>query len=239
LETSYSVSSITKFDSAKKSRVAIIIDDAGENLELLQELAELSFPVTLSVLPGSKHDAESAGWAKRHGLEVMVHLPMEPDAYPEKNPGNNAVLVSMNQRKLREATLDLIEEVPYASGVNNHMGSRFTQNVFKMSPVLDMIAAKELYFIDSRTTPFTVAYKMAQWKKIPSAERSLFIDEDPETINVRFRELIQIGRTEEGAVGIAHLKTSTLNALKEIDPADFRDVEFVFASELCKIHSNR
>jgi polysaccharide deacetylase 2 family uncharacterized protein YibQ len=239
LEVSYSVSSITKFNSAKKSRVAVIIDDAGENLELLEELAELSFPVTVSVIPGSKNDAESAGWAKRHGLEVMVHLPMEPEAYPEKNPGNNAVLISMNQRKLREATLDLIEEIPYASGVNNHMGSRFTQNAFKMNPVLDMIAAKQLYFIDSRTTRFTVAYKMAQWKKIPSAERTLFIDEDPEVITDRFVELIQLGRLEQGAVGIAHLKTSTLNALKGIDPADFRDVEFVFASELCKVRSNR
>jgi polysaccharide deacetylase 2 family uncharacterized protein YibQ len=235
---SYSVSSITSFNTARKSRVALIIDDAGESLELLKELAQLSFPVTVSILPGTQNDAESAGWAKRHGFEVMVHLPMEPESYPEKNPGENAVLMSMNQRKLREITLDLIEEIPYAVGDNNHMGSRFTQSGIKLNPVLDMIAAKELYFIDSRTTPYSVAFKMAQWKKIPSAERTLFIDEDPEEITDRFHELIELGRLNEGAIGIAHLKTSTLNALKEIDPADYRDVEFVLASKLCNAPSN-
>ena len=230
---SYSVSSTTKFDNEKKSRVALVIDDAGESLELLNELAQVSFPVTVSILPGSTHDAESAGWAKRHGFEVMVHLPMEPESYPEKDPGKNAVLVSMTQRKLRERTLDLIEEIPYAAGVNNHMGSRFTQSGLKMNPVLDMIAAKELYFIDSRTTLYSVAFKMAQLKKIPSAERMLFIDEDDQKITERFRELIDLGRLNQGVVGIAHLKTSTLNVLKTFDPADYRDVEFVFASEIC------
>ncbi len=238
-DVSYSVTSTTKFKTAKKSRVALIIDDAGENLELLHELAELSFPVTVSVLPGSNHDAESAGWAKRHGFEVMVHLPMEPESYPEKDPGKNAILMAMNQRRLRELTLDLIEDIPYASGVNNHMGSRFTQSVIKMNPVLEMVAAKELYFVDSRTTPFSVAYKMAQWKKIPSAERSVFIDENPESILSNFNELIDLGYFHEGAIGIAHLKTTTLDALKKIDAADIRDVEFVFASDICTTKEQR
>ncbi|HEY7160139.1 MAG TPA: divergent polysaccharide deacetylase family protein, partial [Acidobacteriota bacterium] len=182
----YSISSIVQLESHSLPKVAIIIDDAGENLDLLEHLVELPFSVTVSVIPGTPHDAESAGWSKRHGLEVMVHLPMEPEAYPEKDPGKNAILTSMSSRKLREKTLDLIEEIPYASGVNNHMGSRFTQSAVKMNPVLDMIARNQLYFVDSRTTPYSTAFQVAQLKKIPSAERDLFLDDDPQQIMDRF-----------------------------------------------------
>ncbi len=217
-------------------RVAIIIDDAGENLELLENLAELPFLVTVSVIPGTLHDAESAGWAKRHGFEVMVHLPMEPEAYPEKDPGKNAILTSMSNRKLKETTLDLIEEIPYASGVNNHMGSRFTQSAAKMNPVMDMIARNKLYFVDSRTTPYSTAFQIAQLKNIPSAERNLFLDDDNGEILQRFQELVQLAKTEGTAIGIAHLRPMTLETLKSIDISEYRDTQFVFASELCAVN---
>jgi uncharacterized protein len=217
-------------------RVAIIIDDAGENLDLLEQLVELPFSVTVSVIPGTLHDAESAGWAKRHGFEVMVHLPMEPEAYPEKDPGKNAILTSMNNRKLKETTLDLIEEIPYASGVNNHMGSRFTQSAAKMIPVMEMIARKELYFVDSRTTPFSTAFQVAQFEKVPSAERNLFLDDDSRQIVDRFQELVELAKIQGTAIGIAHLRTATMEVLKSIDLSEYRDIQFVFASELCSIN---
>lgn len=229
----YSITSIVRLGSHDLPRVAIIIDDAGENLELLEHLVELSFSVTVSVIPGTLHDAESAGWAKRHGFEIMVHLPMEPEAYPEKDPGKNAILTSMSNRKLKETTLDLIEEIPYATGVNNHMGSRFTQSAAKMIPVMDMIARKELYFVDSRTTPLSTAFRIAQWERVPSAERNLFLDEDNGMILDRFQELVQLAKTEGSAIGIAHLRPATLAVLKSIDISEYRDTQFVFASELC------
>ena len=232
----YSITSIVRLGSHNFPRVAIIIDDAGENLDLLEHLVELPFSVTVSVIPGTLHDAESAGWAKRHGFEVMVHLPMEPEAYPEKDPGKNAILTSMNNRKLKEMTLDLIEEIPYASGVNNHMGSRFTQSAAKMLPVMDMIARKELYFVDSRTTPFSAAFQIAQFKKIPSAERNLFLDDDFHQIVDRFQELMQLAKTQGTAIGIAHLRTTTMEVMKSIDLSQYRDIQFVFASELCNIN---
>jgi len=232
----YSITSIVRLGSHDLPRVAIIIDDAGENLDLLKHLLELPFSATVSVIPGTLHDAESAGWAKRHGFEVMVHLPMEPEAYPEKDPGKNAMLTSMNNRKLKEMTLDLIEEIPYASGVNNHMGSRFTQSSAKMIPVMDMIARKELYFVDSRTTPFSTAFQIAQFKKIPSAERNLFLDDDSQLIVDRFQELVQLAKTQGSAIGIAHLRTATMEVLKTIDLSDYRDIQFVFASELCSVN---
>lgn len=234
----YSITSIVQLESRNQPRVAIIIDDAGENLNLLEHLVELPFSVTVSVIPGTPHDAESAGWAKRHGLEVMVHLPMEPEAYPEKDPGKNAILTSMNNRKLREKTLDLIEEIPYASGVNNHMGSRFTQSAAKMNPVMDMIARNKLYFVDSRTTPHSTAFQIAQLKGIPSAERNLFLDDDSHQIMDRFQELVQLAKTQGSAIGIAHLRTASIQVLKSIDLSDYRDTQFVFASELCDVNQH-
>jgi uncharacterized protein len=238
VSSDYSITSIVRLGSHDLPRGAIIIDDAGENLELLEHLAELPFSVTVSVIPGTLHDAESAGWSKRHGFEVMVHLPMEPEAYPEKDPGKNAILTSMSNRKLKEITLDLIEEIPYASGVNNHMGSRFTQSAAKINPVMDMIARNKLYFVDSRTTPYSTAFRIAQSKMIPSAERNLFLDDDNGDIQQRFQELVQLAKTERTAIGIAHLRPLTLETLKSIDISEYRDIQFVFASELCSVNQH-
>lgn len=212
--------------------VSLIVDDAGESLDLLQDLLSVAIPVTVSILPGTLHDRESAVWARDHGLEVMVHLPMEPQAYPEKDPGSNALLTGMNRIQLVQRTAELIERIPYAVGVNNHMGSRLTSERHAMNIVMNVVAREGLFFIDSRTSPTTVAYQVAQQKGIPSAERTLFLDDplDPAGVKSRFEELISIARTRGSAVGICHLKSQTLSSLQSINPALYSDIRFTFAS---------
>jgi uncharacterized protein len=231
----FSVSSTVRYSNPDTPRVSIIIDDAGQNIVLLRKLVSLSFPVTVSVIPGTEYAQRSAQWAYDHGFEVMVHLPMEPKSFPEKDPGWNSLLFSMNRKQLEKATLRMLREIPHAQGVNNHMGSLLTAKKTKMSPVLDVVKREGLYFVDSRTTPHSVGFALAQAKWIPSTERSLFLDEalDVESIAGRFHELVETGRKNGTAVGIAHLKEETIEALRTIDAADYRDIDFTSASEVC------
>lgn len=228
----YRVESTALYPPQGAPGVSVIVDDAGDNLELLKDLLGVPIPLTVSILPGTEYDRESAQWAKDHGLEVMVHLPMEPRAYPEKDPGANALLIGMNRRQLVERTAELIERVPYAVGVNNHMGSRLTSRRQTMNVVMNVVAREGMFFIDSRTSPNTVAFQVAQQKRIPSSERSMFLDnpDDPEDIRLRFDELVQMARDRGTAVGICHMKPRTIAALQSLDTSRYPDVRFTFAS---------
>jgi polysaccharide deacetylase 2 family uncharacterized protein YibQ len=231
----FSVTSTTRYLDPDTPRIAVIIDDVGQDLVLLRQLLDLSFPVTVSVIPGTEHAIKSAQWAHDRGFEVMVHLPMEPESFPVKDPGWNSLLFSMTRQELERATLRMLKEIPHAAGVNNHMGSRLTRKRSKMDPILNAVKKEGLYFIDSKTTPRSVGFNLAQTKWIPSSERNLFLDEslNQEAIREQFEILVETARKNGTAVGIAHLKPETIEALKMIDAADHRDVQFTSASNIC------
>ena len=200
-------------------RIAIIMDDMGVSNEYLDELLALDYPVTLSVLPGELHSVEAATLAHDRGWEVMLHLPMEPLNYPEANPGEYALFVSMSRKEITRRLTDYLDSVPFVSGVNNHMGSRFTGDEEGMSAVLDVLKQYELFFVDSRTTPDTVAYTMALGMGVPAAERNVFLDNyrDVEKIEANIEQLLDMAAREGSAVGICHPYDETLTALTRME----------------------
>lgn len=220
----------------KSPTVCLIMDDVGRDRDLLHRLADIPFPITVSVLPDLTFTRESAEWAHGHGFEVMLHMPMQPEQITGEDAGSDALYVSMNRRQLEWATQKALSEVPYAVGVNNHMGSRFTQDRAKLRIVMRVLAEEHLYFVDSRTTAESVAYQLAQEKGIPSSERSLFLDDahDVVPISQRFRELIQTARENGEAVGICHFRPETIAVLTSLPPDTYRDIHFVFASQIVR-----
>ncbi|HET6266614.1 MAG TPA: divergent polysaccharide deacetylase family protein [Acidobacteriota bacterium] len=216
------------------SRVSIIIDDLGETSELRGAVLKVRLPLTLAILPGCQYSRDSALWAHNHGYEVMVHLPMEPEKYPVENPGPDALFSAMRLNDLINTTERAIDDIPYASGVNNHMGSRFTKQRAKLAPVLDIIASRGLYFIDSRTSARSIGYELAKEKGIRSGERTLFLDDpqDKETIEMRLAELIALARRDGQAVAIGHFRSATLAALQSLDASSYPDIRFTYASEI-------
>jgi polysaccharide deacetylase 2 family uncharacterized protein YibQ len=220
--TAYSVPirRLTVFPPASDiPRVAIIMDDMGMSDEYLDVLLALDYPVTLSVLPGESHSVETATLAHDRGWEVMLHLPMEPLNYPEVNPGENALFISMGKKEITRRLTDCIDSVPFISGVNNHMGSRFTGDEEGMSAVLAVLNRYELYFVDSRTTADTVAYTMALGMGVPVAERNVFLDneQDVEKIEANIEKLLDLAAREGFAVGICHPYDETVTALTRME----------------------
>lgn len=216
--------------------VCLIMDDVGGDKELLKTVAKIPFPMTLSVLPDCQYSRESADWAHQHGYEVMVHLPMQPESYREEDPDQHALLVSMNRRQISEETQRALSEIPYAVGVNNHMGSLFTTKRAKLNAALDILMQQNLYFVDSRTTARSIGYELAHEKGIPSLERTLFLDDagDSEPIRVRFQELIERARVEGQAVGICHFRPETIATLSKLEPETYKGIQFTFPSRIVR-----
>ncbi|MCY4352579.1 MAG: divergent polysaccharide deacetylase family protein, partial [Gemmatimonadetes bacterium] len=211
-------------------RIAIVIDDFGyQEQNLVLSFCELPQPITFSIFPGEKHTAWIAQQAieKNHG--VMVHLPMEPIDYPARDPGPNAIFSDYAPEKIAELTQNALASVPYAKGMNNHMGSRITQNFEAMKAVLQVVKRWNFFFIDSVTSPQSMAYAIARDMGIPSDRNALFLDivEDEDAVVKRLYRLAARARHEGTVIGIGHAKPNTLHALQRMLP-ELTEQGFVF-----------
>jgi hypothetical protein len=200
-----------------RGQVALIMDDMGNSLETLDELIALGRPLTISVLPYSAHAAETATIAHEKGLEVLLHLPLESVNNHESMAGTEGLIMAMMTEPAIVASFEAsYDRVPFATGTNNHMGSRFTAERDLMRAILRPIKEKGLFFVDSRTTAKTVALDEARRMGIPATERDVFLDADEDRGRIRGRliELLQKARKKGRAVGICHPFPETLAVLK-------------------------
>ncbi len=213
--------------------VALVIDDLGERLEDLEPLMGLGVPVTYAVLPFEKHTQEVVAELRKRRVEMLLHLPMEPRN--GEDPGPGALRVDMDDDQLREGTEAALRAVPGVVGVNNHMGSRLSEDERAMTPVLRVLAERGLFFLDSRTSASSLGYRTARSLGLPAAERHVFLDRDPspEAIRTQFRRLLDLSRTRGAAVAIGHPLPDTLQVLaEEVPKARAEGFEFVPVSDL-------
>jgi len=223
--------------------VAIIIDDMGSSLEALEEICRLRQPMTVSVLPLSTYAEETARIAHENGLEVMLHLPGESLNHQEGNDSTAGLIRSgMSREEIRELVEESIARVPYIQGVNNHMGSKITQEEAVMRPILETLKRRDLFFLDSRTTADSIAFDLARKMGLRSAYRNVFLDS---SVGVEFSkqkliELVRFSQKTGQAIGIGHPFPETLQALRESLPLLARDdIKPVFVSEIIRRERNK
>ncbi|HHL40668.1 MAG TPA: divergent polysaccharide deacetylase family protein [Deltaproteobacteria bacterium] len=207
--------------AARGPRLAIVIDDLGYDLNAVRGLLEVDAPITLAVLPHLRHSRRAAQMAYDSGREVILHLPMEPRNSRDHDPGRGALLTSMSERDIVDNLLADLDAVPHLSGVNNHMGSRFTENERLMELVLRELKERGFFFLDSRTSGRTVAARVARRLGLRTVERSVFLDNerDRSRIRARLREAVRLARRNGSAVAIGHPYSETIEVLKEEVPA--------------------
>ncbi len=218
-------------------RVAIVIDDMGHDMRRFRSLLDIDAQITVAVLPHLRFSREVAKEAYLNGWEVLLHLPMEPRNLEGNNPGKGVLLTAMDEGELRLKMEESLEDVPYISGVNNHMGSKFTEDPALMRTVLGVIKEHELFFLDSRTSSDSVAGTIAKEMGVMSVVRNVFLDNtrDEQYIKDRLDELVRIARKRGTAVAIGHPYPETIAALKNsLDAMKLDGVEVVRVSELAE-----
>ncbi|OGD19790.1 MAG: hypothetical protein A2W03_17470 [Candidatus Aminicenantes bacterium RBG_16_63_16] len=215
---------------------AIIIDDMGNSLEALQELFDLGIPLTISVLPQSPYALETAQAAHDRQLEVMLHLPGESLNHQEEEAPLSAIIRSdMGPDEIRALVVDSLNRVPFVSGVNNHMGSKITQDRATMTPILDVLKERRLFFIDSVTGNRSIAYDQARKMGLRSAYRHVFLDSEvgADYSRKRLVELFKLAKKKGRAVAIGHPFPETLQALRDSLSLSRRyGVQLVLASQV-------
>jgi uncharacterized protein len=220
--------------SPSSARLAIILDDLGNDRSAAESVFALPYPITISVLPTHPHSVEIAEEAHRRGCGVMLHLPMQ--SFGNEKPEPQELRPGMSQQDVAVLFDQLLASVPDVSGVNNHQGSQSTADPSLMNELMPVLRQHHLFYIDSRTTAATVAFDTAQSDGVPSAFRNVpFLDDVVEVSAVRKQlQLALRGARKKGeAIAIGHPHQATLAALREVLPqAKSSGVTLVPASDL-------
>lgn len=222
----------------KRPTVAIIIDDMGYEKEAAEKFFAMKGPFTYAILPGSPFQDEIAEIANQNGGEVMLHLPMEPEGYPRKDPGPGSLLSEMTPDERIRLLKKHLDELPHVKGVNNHMGSKMSKNSAHMNQILSILKKRGLYYIDSLTTSESQSLSSARLFDVPYAGRDVFLDHvpDPHFISGQLESLMKIAEKKGKAIGIAHPYPVTIEVLSEELPELKEKVRLVAASEALSVN---
>ena len=209
-------------------KIAVIIDDIGYNLEIGKQLIEMPLELTVSFLPFAPFTKQLEGAAYNLGKTVFLHLPLQPQA-SQYHPGPGALMLKDSLEVQKEKLQRCLDEVPHAVGVNNHMGSLFTENRIAMDRLMATLSDKSLVFVDSYTTAASVGLKSAREHGVKSSRRHVFLDNtlNREHICRQLEKLVDIARKKGAAIGIAHPHEMTLKALKSCASIYESDVLYV------------
>lgn len=199
-----------------KPKIAIILDDVGYNFSHIRPFLELAVPITFSILPRIHHSRRLAETINNEGHEIMLHQPMEP--YNSLlSPGPGALYLSQSVEKLHKTVEENIMSFPFAVGVNNHMGSLFTESKQKVSETLEIFKTKEFFFIDSVTSRNSHAFITAKNLDMKTASRNIFIDNQNNQTSI-CRQLSKLKKHAlkfGSAIGIAHPRKETAYAMAD------------------------
>lgn len=204
------------FTQPPLARVAIVIDDFGVDMEMARRFLNLPLAITFSIIPYQSHSQDIAQLAHSRHREIMLHMPMEPLEYPKINPGKGALLVSMAPDTIQKTFQAALNASPNILGMNNHMGSRFTQNASSMKIVLSELHQRGFYFLDSGTSPRSVGASIAGELQVPCGRRDIFLDHKPSEAVTRsqIEQLIKKAKIQGTAIAIGHPHESTLRAIQ-------------------------
>ena len=214
---SFSLLFSTEPVQAQPARIAIVIDDIGYRYT---DKYALSLPgaITYSILPHTPYGKTIAVKANANHKDVMLHIPMEAENGKKLGPG--ALTSTMDQEQIL-ASLNLsLAEVPFAIGINNHMGSHLTQLNEPMTWTMNFLKQHHLLFLDSKTTQHSKAGKIAKLMGVPTKSRHVFLDNQltDSYITKQFQSLIRHAKSQKTAIAIAHPHPETIQALKRLIP---------------------
>lgn len=215
--------------------LSLVIDDLGYSMENGRAVIDLDGDHTYAILPGAVYSQKLAHHAHSLNKEVILHLPMQ-SIHSKAAHEANALNEAMDEDELTANVHSLLAQIPFIRGVNNHMGSHLTEFDFFMRPVMDSIRGynARLYFLDSRTSPRSVAYAQALDAGLNSITRDVFLDNEPNPESIRLQYNIWLTRARErgSAIAIGHPHSHTIDVLRRHLPEADREFEFMRISRL-------
>ena len=222
-------------DKENKVLVAVVIDDIGLSVPFTNQIANIKYPLTVSFLPYGASDKAQVEKLKNAGFEVMLHAPMMPRVPADLAPVT--LSPKMNKAEIQEKLLKMMDRFNGTGmhGINNHMGSAFTENREAMAAVMEVLQERGMYFLDSKTTSRSVGRAVSKEYGVPYVARDVFLDNERryDYIMGQFRATERVAKSKGYAIAIGHPYPQTLQALKDwLKDIEKRGIKIVPLSDL-------
>lgn len=195
--------------------IAIVIDDMGINVARTRDISALEAPITAAFLTYARHLPQQIAASQQTGQEIMIHVPMEPQKNVDVAP--DVLTTKMSREDIQVKLLAMLDKFENVKGINNHMGSKLTEDYDRMKAVMEILKEKNLFFLDSKTSSKSQAERAAQDLQIKYAHRHVFLDNENnlEYIKKQLNLTERLARKNGYAIAIGHPKSQTFQALKE------------------------
>ena len=198
---------------AARPVIAIVIDDLGADIAGTDRAMLLPKDVALSFLPYPDTTPFLAEAAAKRGHMILAHVPMQPLRGTKAGP--MALETGMTEAEITRRLGWHLARGAHMSGINNHEGSRFPADAASLRPVARVLAARHLFFFDSRTGPVSQVEAVSRAAGIQTAGRDIFLDDQPGEAEVQrqLEALVSVARRTGVAIAIGHPRDATLTVL--------------------------
>ncbi len=213
-------------------KLALVIDDFGYRPHNENQVLAMPTAISVAVLPNAPYARDMATKAHAQGREVLIHLPMAPMS---KQPLERDTLrPDMSSEEIARILRDAVNKVPYAVGLNNHMGSAMTASLPGMQKVMQAMTAYRFYFLDSMTIGSSQATQAAAGTGIKVLKRKVFLDDTQNVADIRrqFSRAVEIAQRSGYAIAIGHPHPTTIQVLQQMLPTLPADIVLVRPSQL-------
>lgn len=226
------VSTLVIANAAQAGKLSIVIDDFGYRPQNENKVLQMPLPISVAILPNAPYAREMAVKAHNQGREILIHLPMAPLS---KQPLERDTLQpSMSSEEIQRIIRQAVSNVPYAKGMNNHMGSAMTSSLPGMQRVMQALEHYQLYFLDSVTIGNSQASRAAEGTGVKVIKRKVFLDDSQNEAAIRqqFNRAVALARRNGSAIAIGHPHPATIKVLQQMLPQLPSDIVLVRPSAL-------
>ncbi|WP_041580457.1 divergent polysaccharide deacetylase family protein [Bacillus sp. 1NLA3E] len=226
------------FGKAQDRKASIIIDDFGGGVGGVKDFLEGGIQITAAVMPFTEKSKEHAKWAHKNGIEVMVHLPMQPKKGKRSWLGPKPITIDLTKAQVKQRVNEAIESVPYARGLNNHMGSLAIEDEEIVRAIVEVAKEHRLYIVDSGTSPKTKFPEIAKELGVPVLKSDVFLDDISSSSYVakQMNRLAKISEKSGRGIAIGHVgitgKICSNGVFKSMDNFNNKNIKIVPVSEL-------
>ncbi|MFH8132648.1 divergent polysaccharide deacetylase family protein [Pantoea osteomyelitidis] len=217
---------------AHAGKLAIVIDDFGYRPTEENKVLQMPPAISVAVLPNAPGARAMATKAHQLGHEVLIHLPMAPLS---KQPLEKDTLTpEMSSAEIERIIRNAVNNVPYAVGLNNHMGSKMTSSLFGMQKVMQTLNQYNFYFLDSMTIGNSQSIPAAQGTHVKVLKRRVFLDDsqNESAIRQQFTRAVLLAQRNGYAIAIGHPHPNTVRVLQQMLPSLPADITLVRPSQL-------
>ncbi|MFD3156386.1 divergent polysaccharide deacetylase family protein [Haloimpatiens sp. FM7330] len=225
--------------------VAIVVDDFGNSGDGTKEMLNMDIPLTAAVMPFLENSEKDAKDAHDKGLEIILHMPMEPKHGKKSWLGPKGITTNLSSEEIKSRVTQGLEQIKYAKGMNNHMGSKAMQDERVVKNLLKVAKEKHIYFLDSKTTSKCRAEEICNSLGVNYYTRDIFLDNSKRKVDIekQLDKLTEIALKKGYAIAIGHVGehggTVTARAIKnKYKSMEKKGIKFVYLSDLRNIILN-